>query len=160
MFGLQRLADTNARAVVLCEGAADAISAQYALSSYELDICALGIPGSSGWRSEWTQLLANRVVILATDADRAGRKLSTQLRSELLGTAAEILAIDIGATYTEEESWLTGGDLSSCLAGSAADDLQRPEERRLGPHRLASVLLEPVYRAGLEHSLQLSEVLS
>lgn len=43
----------------------------------------VAIPGASGMKAGWDALLAGKNVILALDADKAGRAASTKLRERL-----------------------------------------------------------------------------
>lgn len=78
-YGAWRLAKANRRALILTEGESDT----WALAEHMPRTCALGIPGSSSWRSEWTPLLAPfERVYLSFDADDAGRKLADSVMAD------------------------------------------------------------------------------
>lgn len=73
-FGVDRLEPGQPIAIV--EGALDALA--WTMLDTEGRV-ALGIPGTSGWRSEWASVARGRVVHVATDADDAGDKAAKKI---------------------------------------------------------------------------------
>lgn len=69
-------------AVVVCEGAPDAITATLALE-HRPDMVAIGVPGANNWRAEWAQLLTTPTVVVAADPDRAGENLPAAVLAAL-----------------------------------------------------------------------------
>lgn len=83
------------RGLVICEGPADAITADLALRDIS-DIAAVGIAGAQGWRSEWAPMLtAAQHVIIAADPDEAGRTLVRAVVGSLR-RAAVVLDLSAG----------------------------------------------------------------
>jgi DNA primase len=93
LYNLAALENADLRAVVLCEGPADTITATLALEHLgrpEAEVAALGIPGAAAWRPEWGEWLTGLEVVLATDPDPAGDGLAALVAADLAGKAARI----------------------------------------------------------------------
>jgi DNA primase len=69
-FGIERL--RSGAAVVLVEGALDAMARRELDRLADLDRDVLGVPGASSWAPAWGSYLEGREVIVASDADDAG----------------------------------------------------------------------------------------
>lgn len=76
-YGWDRVRPGDALALV--EGAVDVLACR-ALGSKAKPI---GIPGTSGWREGWDELVRGRVVFLALDLDAAGDRASRELGARL-----------------------------------------------------------------------------
>jgi DNA primase len=88
-YGIDGLASVGPEtAIVFVEGAVDAL-ALYALNrSRGLDRIVLGLPGVSGWRTEWASLARGRAAIVALDADDAGERKVPELVADLRSAGA------------------------------------------------------------------------
>ena len=81
-FGAELLAPDSK--IVFCEGALDAL----AIRAMALDprTLPLAIPGVDGWRDDWTRFTRGRDVVIALDADKAGRGRADSLRTAIEAT--------------------------------------------------------------------------
>lgn len=75
LFALER----DVRAIVICEGPPDTITAHLALKGS--DVAAIGVTGGTSWRQEDSKLLEGRLVVVAADTDETGRKLEEAILS-------------------------------------------------------------------------------
>ncbi len=74
------------------EGPVDALAVN-AMSSDEFPgRLALGLPGASGWRSEWRFLAAGRRCVIGLDADAAGQSALAAIQGDLRKTATALRA--------------------------------------------------------------------
>jgi hypothetical protein len=81
----------DVRAVVICEGPADTISATVAMqSASEPRVVAVGVAGVKAWRSEWAHLFTGCMVLTAADNDEAGDGLRKKLEHDLLPVASSV----------------------------------------------------------------------
>ncbi len=79
------------RAVVICEGPADTISATVAMhQAAEPRVVAVGVAGVKAWRTEWAHLFTGRMVLTAADNDEAGDGLRKKLEHDLLPVASSV----------------------------------------------------------------------
>lgn len=72
--------------VAVVEGAVDALVYR---ATY--GVRALGLPGVGAWSEAWAELFRGRVVLAATDADRAGDIAAEHLAERLRGTAKKVV---------------------------------------------------------------------
>lgn len=79
LFNLRSLESESVRAVVICEGAPDAITAAVALSDAP-SIACVGVPGVSAWRPEWAPMFQSLRIVVAADPDDAGHRLEDAVR--------------------------------------------------------------------------------
>lgn len=122
LYNLPALEDRTIRAVVVCEGPGDTITATRALRDDE-GIVAIGIPGASSWRDSYSALLTDLEVVVATDNDDAGEQLAHAImRSAPSARRAEFTATDLTELALEEG------------LGSVRDSVLR-EIRRRSAHR-------------------------
>ena len=82
LFNLQSLQSPQLEAVVICEGAADAITASLALEGCNL-VGIVGVPGASAWQPMWAQLFRGLRVVVAADDDEAGQQLEQRISQSL-----------------------------------------------------------------------------
>jgi DNA primase len=102
LYNLPALEDRTIRAVVVCEGPGDTITATRALRGDE-GIVAIGIPGASSWRDSYSALLTDLAVVIATDNDDAGEQLAHVItRSAPSARRAEFTAPDLTELALEE----------------------------------------------------------
>jgi hypothetical protein len=70
LYGLDVLAKAiKSKPVILCEGESDCHAA------WHHGVLAIGVPGASGWRSDWSALFDGRDVFVWKEPDEAGSKL-------------------------------------------------------------------------------------
>lgn len=92
-YGWDRVLPGDALALV--EGAVDVLACR-ALGSKAKPI---GIPGTSGWREEWDELVRGRTIVLALDLDAAGDKATADLGARLCELAdVRLVNLPPGAT--------------------------------------------------------------
>jgi 5S rRNA maturation endonuclease (ribonuclease M5) len=82
LFNLRSLESDTVRAVVICEGAPDTITAASALSDAE-SIACVGVPGVSAWRPEWAPMFQSLRIVVAADPDDAGHRLEDAVRKTI-----------------------------------------------------------------------------
>jgi DNA primase len=82
LFNLRSLEVENLEAVVICEGAADTITATLALEGCTF-IAVVGVPGVNAWQRTWAQLFNGLRVVVAADNDTAGQTLEKLIRQDL-----------------------------------------------------------------------------
>lgn len=82
-YGSWRMASADKRAVVITEGESDT----WALAEAFPKVCALGIPGSGGWKTGWAAVIGGTFdrVYLSVDGDDAGRSLADAIMADLPG---------------------------------------------------------------------------
>lgn len=84
----------NRRAIIITEGESDALAMSECLHAYRRQFggqsrdadglpAVMAIGGANGFRKEWPHLFKGLVVILAFDADEAGRKASDRVQESL-----------------------------------------------------------------------------
>lgn len=102
LFNLRSLEADSLEGVVICEGAADAITATLALEGCER-VAVVGVPGVSAWKPEWASLVQGLRVVVAADNDEAGKKLEEAVRSSVSQPIALVRAThgDITETATK-----------------------------------------------------------
>ena len=91
IYNLPALEADEITHAVICEGPADTITAALACSTLPGWAC-VGVAGAQSWRDEWAELFAGLSVIIATDNDAAGEKLSARITASLGGVASLIVA--------------------------------------------------------------------
>ena len=79
LYNLPALEREGVRAVVICEGCPDTITAHLALEGS--DVAAIGCAGVNSWRKEYAQVLDGKGVVIAADNDEAGKKLEEAILS-------------------------------------------------------------------------------
>lgn len=79
LYNLPALERDGVRAVVICEGCPDTITAHLALEGS--DVAAIGVTGVYAWRKEYAQVLDGLLVVVAADNDEAGKKLEEAILS-------------------------------------------------------------------------------
>lgn len=94
-YNLPALEDRTIRAVVVCEGPGDTITATRAIRN-DPGIVAIGIPGASSWRDDYAQLIRGLDVVIASDNDEAGEQLEHSItRAIPSARRAEFTAHDL-----------------------------------------------------------------
>jgi DNA primase len=118
LYNLPALEPDTIRAVVLCEGPADTISATVATEAAGLEgVACVGVPGVQAWgtdaKAEWVKWLTGLRVIVAGDNDDAGQGFAKSVAEDLEGVAFGV-------------SWLVaspGDDLSEMLGQVGAAEV-------------------------------------
>jgi DNA primase len=82
LFNLRSLQVADLEAVVICEGAADTITATLALEGCKL-VGVVGVPGASAWQPQWAELLKGLRVLVVADNDPAGEALERAIANTL-----------------------------------------------------------------------------
>jgi DNA primase len=82
LFNLRSLEVQNLEAVVICEGAADTITATLALEGCPF-VAVVGVPGVNAWQRSWAQLFNGLRVVVAADNDTAGQTLEKLIAQDL-----------------------------------------------------------------------------
>jgi len=82
LFNLKSLEADSLEGVVICEGAADTITASLALEGCPF-VAVIGVPGVSAWRDEWAHFVNGLRVVVAADNDEAGRTLEQRIRNSV-----------------------------------------------------------------------------
>lgn len=100
-------------AAVICEGPADGITADLALSGID-GVAVVGIPGVNGWRDAWAEMFAGLLVVLVADSDDAGRNFRDRIAGQLASTA-RVRKVDLR----------TAADLSDLCAASGLEAVRR-----------------------------------
>jgi DNA primase len=82
LFNLRSLEVADLEAVVICEGAADTITATLALEGCKL-VGVVGVPGASAWQPQWAHLFKGLRVLVVADNDTAGQALERAIANSL-----------------------------------------------------------------------------
>ena len=91
LYNLAALDSDEITTAIICEGAADTITAHLATAHLDAYAC-VGVAGAMSWREEWAQFFTGLRVIVATDNDAAGEKLLEKICNSLAGVALELIA--------------------------------------------------------------------
>ena len=91
LYNLQALDRDEITTAIICEGAADTITAHLATEHLDAYAC-VGVAGAMSWRAEWLQFFSGLRVIVATDNDAAGDKLLEKICEQLDGIALQVIA--------------------------------------------------------------------
>lgn len=100
-----------------------------AVAGATLNLPAVAVPGTEGWRAEWAPRFAGRRVVVALDGDAPGRKAAKRIAGDLAGQAAEVRVLDLDPSRDD------GHDLGDLLREAAEHgpdgvlDLRRTLER-------------------------------
>jgi hypothetical protein len=133
LYNLRSLEADSLTAVVLCEGPADAITAELLLEVEPAvpGVAVVGIPGTGAWRSEWAELFTGLRVILATDTDTAGEGLAARIVADIHRTAARLTlpANDLTDSVREAGPSEMRGELVAALRSLP---VEVPAEMRAG----------------------------
>lgn len=118
LYNLDALTD-EVRAVVICEGPADTISATVALhQSAHPRIIAVGVAGTGAWRHDWAHLFAGRRVLTAADSDTAADKLREAVEESLRPVALSLQHLLLPKEVKDLTDWCL-----QCGYGRIGDDL-------------------------------------
>lgn len=111
---LYRLPDVlKAERVFVVEGEKD-VEALEGLGFVATTCCG---GASQSWRSEWTDALTGRSVVVIPDSDQPGRKHAAKVRDALLGAADEVLVVELPDEHKDTSDWIN--------AGATAEDFKR-----------------------------------
>lgn len=102
----------QAKQVFLVEGEKD-VEALESLGFVATTCCG---GAAQGWRSEWTDALTGRSVVIIPDADEPGRKHAAKVRDALTGAADKVLIAELSG-YKDAADWIA--------AGATADDFRQ-----------------------------------
>ena len=82
LFNLKSLEADSLEGVVICEGAADTITASLALQGCDY-VAVIGVPGVGAWRDEWAHFVNGLRIVVAADNDEAGRTLEQRVKASV-----------------------------------------------------------------------------
>ena len=117
LFNLRALEADGIEAVLVCEGAADAISATLSLTDMP-EIAVLACAGVGAWRSEWAEYFSGLAVIVCADNDEAGKRLE----EAVLSSVARRVVFARPSTNDLTDLWKSEGEWGvKCLIGEAFD---------------------------------------
>jgi hypothetical protein len=113
----------DVRAVLICEGPPDTISATVAMhAAAEPRVVAVGVPGAGSFRAEWADLFAGHLVLTVADSDEAGDKLRAHLEKHLLPVASSVQHLLLPSGIKDMTDWCLqygyariGDDISGAL---------------------------------------------
>jgi hypothetical protein len=91
LYNLRALDKPDLKAVVICEGPADTVTAWLALRDLP-EVGAVGVAGAQGWRTEFAPYFEGLAVVIAGDNDTAGETFTTKVARGLRGVASLIVA--------------------------------------------------------------------
>ena len=101
-YNLPALESSEIRAVVVCEGPGDTITATRALGD-DPEVVAIGLPGASSWKQIYEGLVRGLHVLIATDPDEAGERLAERITSTVPSARrVELETLDITDLALEE----------------------------------------------------------
>jgi hypothetical protein len=117
--------------VWLVEGEPDALTARSA------GLPAIAIPGTQGWKADYAERFEAVGVVIVPDCDDDGRKLAQRISADLVGVAASVRVLDLGAGRPK------GFDIGDALCEDVetieelrqAGDLLRDQAARVAPVR-------------------------
>jgi len=90
LYNLRGLDPAELRAVVVCEGVSDTVTAWLAVRDIP-GVGVVGVPGALSWRTEWAAYFTGLEVVLAGDNDKAGAKFTRDIAHHLRGVAASLV---------------------------------------------------------------------
>jgi hypothetical protein len=90
IYNLQALDPSDLRAVVICEGVSDTVTAWLAVRDIH-GIGVIGVPGSQAWQRQWASYFAGLEVVIAGDNDKAGAAFTTTVANDLRSVAASLI---------------------------------------------------------------------
>ncbi len=91
LYGLWRLEDMRQLdgRVVICEGESDA------LTLWQNDFCALGMPGASSWRDAWlAELPAHGPIYFVIEPDKGGQSVLAALAKSVVADRARLIRME------------------------------------------------------------------
>lgn len=91
LYNLRDLAAPGLKAVVVCEGPADTVTAWLALRDLP-EVGAVGVAGANGWRAEFAPYFEGLAVVIAGDNDKAGETFTATVARDLHRVASLIVA--------------------------------------------------------------------
>jgi hypothetical protein len=110
--------DNGSAEIWLTEGEPDAITARSA------GLPAVGVPGTSGWKSKWAVRFEGMHVTICFDCDKVGRDAAPRIAADLEPYAASVRIIDLDPARDD------GYDLADFLADAETPD-ELPAAMRL-----------------------------
>jgi hypothetical protein len=90
LYNLRGLDPAELRAVVVCEGVSDTVTAWLAVRDLE-GVGVVGVPGAQAWRREWAAYFTGLEVVIAGDNDKAGALFTAKVAAELRGVASSLI---------------------------------------------------------------------
>lgn len=140
LYNLPALDRDNLTHAVICEGAADTITASIALDHLPSWAC-VGVAGVQAWRDEWAQFFTGLAVVIAADNDEAGEKLNARIAESLRGVAAEIVAVCPAGNDLTDMSRTHGiASVRNLLANWCDDAEKRPLGCDMSSPKVAEVV--------------------
>ncbi len=91
-------------AVTVCEGPSDVAAL---LAAFE-DPAVVGIPGSSGFKTEWATAFDGLGVLVVPDNDQAGERFYADVSAKLAGHARLVRRLQVPEPHNDLAAWLTG----------------------------------------------------
>lgn len=143
LFGAQEFSKRTSakRGVWICEGEWDAMALSQTLKRVSVRDIIVAVPGANIWKPQWTPLMANRAVIIAYDADRAGVTGAERVTSELQQSRVQVSMVE----WPEEVP--SGFDIRDFMSlGGRYVDLM--ELVRLQPYTRPGSLVDPLAKQG------------
>lgn len=91
LYNLRALDSPHLRAVVICEGPADTITAWLALRGLDF-VGAVGVAGAQAWKHDFAAYFEGLAVVIAGDNDEAGEAFTYKVARDLQGVASQLIA--------------------------------------------------------------------
>lgn len=140
LYNLPALDRDNLTHAVICEGAADTITASIALDHLPSWAC-VGVAGVRAWCDEWAQFFAGLAVVIAADNDAPGEGLTARIAESLRGVAAEIVAVcPAGKDLTDMSRAQGIASVRNLLANWCDHEEKRPLVCDMSPAKVAEVV--------------------
>lgn len=105
----------KAETVLVVEGEKD-VETAYRLGLPASVAATTSVLGACQWRSEYSEILRGRRVVICPDNDRAGREHLGQMIRDLQGKAAEIRILRLPANARDLSDWVEKGGTRKQLA--------------------------------------------
>jgi hypothetical protein len=103
--------------VWLVEGEPDAISA------FELELPAVGVPGVATWKADWTARFWGRSVTICFDCDVQGREAAEQRRADFEATGIAARVVDLAPT--KHDGYDLGDAMTDAITLGRVPDLRK-----------------------------------
>ena len=112
LYNLPEITEDTSKTVFLTEGEKDSDR----LAGLGL-LATTAAMGAGTWRSEYSEILRSRDVVILPDADEAGRKYADQVAGSLSGTAASVKIIELPELPEKGDvsDWLDNGGTVEAL---------------------------------------------
>jgi hypothetical protein len=91
LYNVRALDSPHLRAVVVCEGPADTVTAWLALRGLDF-VGAVGVAGAQAWKPDFAAYFEGLAVVIAGDNDPAGEAFTYKVARDLQGVAGQLIA--------------------------------------------------------------------